>query len=225
MFVGHASGNLDYFRHNYREQHDLYRGTRELHRAGEYSTDIFAEAAVDFIQRASRASRPWFCYLPFNAPHFPSAGNRRPGEANIWQAPDWAFQVYGRSPDEAHPANRYAAVVTALDRALGRVLDAVEQAGVAENTFVFFMSDNGAFRLGRTGLDMGSNAPLRHGGVTCWKAAFAWRRSHDGRGRLHPGRRSRNPSGRPIYLSPVSGWQTPGYPKAWSSTDATRYRC
>ncbi len=171
-FIGHASGNMDYYRHNYREKHDLYAGTEELHREGEYATDIFADAAIDFIQRRTEAGQPWFCYLPFNAPHFPSRSNKRAGEPNAWQAPDWAFESYGLSPEETDPKKRYNAVVTALDRAIGRVLDALDASGAAESTFVFFMADNGAFRLGREGLDVGSNAPLRHGGVTCWEGGL-----------------------------------------------------
>jgi len=171
-FIGNASGNIDYYRHNYREKHDLYQGTEVLHREGEYSTDIFADAAIDFIRRKSEAGQPWFCYVPFNAPHFPSPGNRKPGEPNIWQAPDWAFEAYGLSPDEADPKKRYDAVVTALDAGVGRVLNALDEVGVTENTFVFFMSDNGAFRLGREGLDVGSNEPLRSGGVTCWEGGL-----------------------------------------------------
>ncbi len=76
------------------------------------------------------------------------------------------------SPDEPDPERRYAAVVTAVDGAIGRVFGALNQAGVENETFVFFMSDNGAFRLGREGLDVGSNAPLRHGGVTCWEGGL-----------------------------------------------------
>ena len=177
-FIGHASGNLDYYFHNYREKHDLYRGTEELHREGEYATDIFADAAIDFIRSKSKATTPWFCYLPFNSPHFPTAANKTRGEPNIWQAPDWAFQARGYSPTESAPARRYESVVYSLDVAIGRVLLALDQSGTADNTFVFFMSDNGAFRLNRQGLDIGSNDPLRHGGVTCWEgglrvAAFA----------------------------------------------------
>jgi arylsulfatase A-like enzyme len=171
-FIGHASGNLDYFHHNYRERHDLYDGTEELHREGEYSTDIFAEAAIDFIVRNSRAKTPWFCYLAFNAPHFPSVRNKRPGQPNIWQAPASAFEECRIPPEERDPKKRYDVVVFALDRALGHVLDQLERSGVAENTFVFFMSDNGAFRLGREGLDIGSNFPLRSGGVTCWEGGL-----------------------------------------------------
>jgi arylsulfatase A-like enzyme len=171
-FIGHASGNIDYYGHTYNGKHDLFKGTEEYHADGQYSTDLFANAAIDFIQRTSKDKKPWFCYLPFNAPHFPNAKNKRPGQPNIWQAPDWAFETYGWSPDESHPEKRYAAVVTAVDGAIGRVLEALEQAGVENNTFVFFMSDNGAFRLGREGLDVGSNAPLRHGGVTCWEGGI-----------------------------------------------------
>jgi len=171
-FIGHASGNMHYYRHNYRERHDLYEGMEELHREGEYATDLFADAAIDFVRRKSQEGRPWFCYLPFNAPHFPSRANKQPDEPNIWLAPDWAFEAYGLSPEESDPRKRYGAVVTALDRAIGRVLDALDASGAGDNTFVFFMSDNGAFRLDRTGLDVGSNASLRHGGVTCWEGGL-----------------------------------------------------
>lgn len=171
-FIGHASGNMDYYRHNYRERHDLYHGVNELRREGEYATDIFAAAAIDFINRHSNEHDPWFCYVPFNAPHFPTAGNKRAGEPNIWQAPDWAFKETGLSSDETDPRKRYEAVVFALDRAIGRVLDSLDAAGQTDNTFVFFMSDNGAFRLSRRGLDVGINDPLRSGGVTCWEGGL-----------------------------------------------------
>ena len=172
-FVGHASGNLDYFHHHYREVHDLYRGTEKLNLEGQYTTDIFADAAIDFIDRSSQnKDRPWFVYLPFNAPHFPSEGNKKPNQPNEYQAPDWAFEGIGLPPDEADPGKRYAAVIFALDHAIGRVLDQLEDSGVADNTFVFFMSDNGAFLLNRKGLDVGSNDPLRGGGITCWEGGL-----------------------------------------------------
>jgi arylsulfatase A-like enzyme len=171
-FIGHASGNIDYYRHNYRQMHDLYDGIDELHREGEYATDIFADACIDFIQRKTAAKQPWFAYVPFNAPHFPNSGNKRRGEPVVWQAPDWAFQRYGWTPEERDPHRRFCAVVTALDRAIGRLLAALRSSGAAENTFVFWMSDNGAFKLGRKGLDVGSNHPLRGGGITCWEGGL-----------------------------------------------------
>lgn len=75
-------------------------------------------------------------------------------------------------PTEGDPAMRYRAVVFALDAAIGRVLKTLDEMEVSEQTFVFLMSDNGAFRLGREGLDVGSNEPLRAGGVTCWEGGI-----------------------------------------------------
>jgi arylsulfatase A len=186
-FIGHASGNIDHYSHIYGGKHDLFEGTEELHRDGEYATELFADAAIDFISRKSKTGKPWFCYLPFNAPHFPSPKNKKPGQKNEWQAPDWAFQEYGLSPKEADPLKRYGAVVTALDRGIGRVLDALEKSGQADNTFLFFMSDNGGFRLGRKGLDIGSNEPLRHGGVTCWEGGIRVAAMARWPGRIKPG--------------------------------------
>ncbi len=171
-FFGFASGNINYYTHNYNGKPDLYEGIEPVVRTGDYATDLFADAAIDFIGRKSEEGVPWFCYLPFNAPHFPNPRNRPEGEPNAWQAPDRAFEAVGLSPDEADPAKRYRAVVWALDEAIGRVLAALDKAGAAERTFVFFYSDNGAFLLNREGLDVGNNDPLRSGGVTCWEGGL-----------------------------------------------------
>jgi len=177
-FLGHASGNIDYYHHVYNGKHDLFHNTEEVDRDGEYSTDLFANAAIKFMQIHSKAKKPWFVYLPFNSPHFPNKANKAPGQVMNWQAPDWAFKEYGLSQDEEDPEKRYRAVVTALDRAIGRVFKALDDLEVTDNTFVFLYSDNGTFMLNRKGLDISTNAPLRSGGVTCWEgglrvAAFA----------------------------------------------------
>ncbi|MGI9474133.1 MAG: sulfatase-like hydrolase/transferase [Rubripirellula sp.] len=170
-FLGHASGNMDYYHHLYNGKHDLFRGTESHQADGEYSTDLFADAAIEFMKSKSESGTPWFCYLPFNAPHFPNAKNKRPGQPNQWQAPDSAFDAYPFTASETDPHSRYMAVVTAVDTAIGRVLDAVDELG-PEKTFVFWFSDNGAFDLKRKGIDVGSNYPLRSGGVTCWEGGI-----------------------------------------------------
>lgn len=171
-FLGHASGNIDYYHHRYNGKRDLFAGTEPIVRDGEYATDLFADAAIDFIRRKSGEEAPWFCYLPFNAPHFPNKRNKLPGQSSEWQAPDWAFEALGLAHDEEDPKRRYDAVVYALDRAIGRVLEALEDCGQENKTFVFFFSDNGGFRLNREGLDVGINDPLRSGGVTCWEGGI-----------------------------------------------------
>ena len=171
QFFGHASGNIDYYTHNYNRKHDLYRGIKEAHVQG-YSTDLFADATIDFIRRHTERSQPWFAYLPFNAPHFPNARNKAEGEPNIWQAPVEAFAKYGVDPETGDEKQRYRAVVTAMDTAIGRVLDTLDELAIADRTFVFFYSDNGAFMLKQRGLEVASNAPLRDGGVTCWEGGL-----------------------------------------------------
>jgi arylsulfatase A len=176
-FIGNASGNIDYYTYSYQGKHDLHRGTAE-YRTDKYATDLYADATIDFIRR--HASAPFFAYLPFNAPHFPSAGNVPKGEPLVWQAPAEAFRLYGLAPDEPDPKKRYHAVVSAMDAALGRVLRTLDEAGLRERTLVIFYSDNGAFMLPGRGLEVASNAPFRGGGVTLWEgglrvpAVFRW---------------------------------------------------
>ncbi len=168
-FFGHASGNIDYYTHVYAGRHDMYRGTEPAHVEG-YSTDLFADAACDYIRR--NAGRPFFVYLPFNAPHFPSARNKKPGQPNIWQAPREAFEQYGYPSDTRDEKKRYHAVVTAMDAGVGRVLDQVDASGLRDKTVVIFYSDNGAFMLENRGLEVASNRPLRDGGVTLWEGGI-----------------------------------------------------
>lgn len=170
-FLGHASGNIDYYTHNYNQKHDMYRGIEPVHLNG-YSTDLFADAAIEFIREASTSNQPWFTYLPFNAPHFPNPKNKVDGQPAIWQAPAPAFSAYDFGADTKNPQQRYWAVITALDTAIGRVLKLLEELSITDNTFVVFFSDNGAFMLKNRGLEVASNAPLRDGGVTCWEGGL-----------------------------------------------------
>ncbi len=177
-FLGHQSGNLGYYSHLYHGQNDMRRGTAAVDLRGQYSTDVFADAASDFIHR--HAGQPWFVYLPFNATHYVSAQNVAPGEKVEWQAPAAALARYGCKPDEPAPRKRFLAVLTALDDAIGRVLATIEREHLRERTLVMFISDNGAFMLPARGLEVQSNAPLRDGGVTTYEggvrvpALFRW---------------------------------------------------
>ena len=168
-FVGNVSGNIDYYTYSYQGKHDLHRGT-EPYQSNTYSTDLYADSAIDFITR--HRARPFFVYLPFNAPHFPGEQNTAPGQAAVWQAPDAAFAACGLRPDEPDPKKRYQVVISAMDAALGRVLRTLDELGLRENTIVLFYSDNGAFMLPGRGLEVASNAPFRDGGVTLWEGGI-----------------------------------------------------
>jgi arylsulfatase A-like enzyme len=177
-FLGHASGNIHYYKHLYAGQNDLRKGTEPLNRRGEYSTDLFADAAIDFINR--HREQTWFAYVPFNAAHFVSKTNVDPEEKIEWQVPAKFLALYGCPPDEPDHRKRFAAVMTALDDAIGRVLRAVDETGARERTLVMCISDNGAFMLPGRGLEEQSNGPLREGGVTTYEggvrvpAIFRW---------------------------------------------------
>jgi arylsulfatase A-like enzyme len=112
-----------------------------------YLTEEFAARGVEFIER--NAARPFFLYLPFTAPHDPLQATQR---------------YYDRFPDIADESLRiYSAMVSALDDGVGRVLDALERAGVADDTLVIFLSDNGcaAYYPGLCACE-----PLRSGKLT-----------------------------------------------------------
>ncbi len=168
-FLGIRSGNADYYTHVYAGEHDLYRGVEPAHVSG-YSTDLFAEAACEFMRR--RRDGPFFVYLPFSAVHYPRARNKRPGEPNIWQAPPRFFFRYGYAPDTTDQKKRYRAAVTALDAGVGRALEQLDALDLASATLVIFYSDNGAFMSPGNGLEVATNAPLSGGGNTLWEGGI-----------------------------------------------------
>ena len=168
-FFGHASGNIDYDHHLYNGRLDTYRGTENVRVEG-YSTDLFADAAIDFIR--THAAQPWFVYLPFNAAHMPNPRNTPPGGKTHWQVPEQYLTRYGWPPDEPAPRRRYAAVLTALDDAIGRVLKTVAELHLDENTLVFLISDNGGGFDERTGGHVSSNGPLRGGITMCYEGGI-----------------------------------------------------
>lgn len=88
-----------------------------------YTTDSYAERAVDWLDRSK--GKPWFLYLPFNAQRAPQ-------------------KYLDRFPKIDDPNRKlFAAMMSAMDDAIGRVLAKVRGLGQEENTIVFFISDNG----------------------------------------------------------------------------------
>ncbi len=113
-----------------------------------YMTDYLAREAARSI--TANAGRPFFLYLAFNAPHTPLQALRSDYEA--------------LAGIEDHTLRTYAAMIRALDRGVGTVLDALRTHGLEENTLVLFTSDNGGADY--VGLE-DINAPFRG-----WKMTF-----------------------------------------------------
>lgn len=113
-----------------------------------YVTDVLADRTVDFIER--NREHPFFAFLSFTAPHNPLDAPRR---------------IYERMDHiEDHKTRVYYAMVESVDEGVGRVLEALERNGLAENTIVIFSSDNGGAWYTRIPLH---NLPYRG-----WKNTF-----------------------------------------------------
>jgi arylsulfatase A-like enzyme len=166
-FIGCISGNCDYYTHVYNGRLDMHVGT-EPERIEGYSTEIFADAAVDFIRRS--AGSPFFLFVPFNAAHTPNRKNKAVDQPYLWQAPPEFFEAYGYSPSTTVTEEGYRAVMTALDAGVGRVLQQLDDSELAERTLVMLASDNGAWVGPRKPeLEVSSNAPFRDGRTSVYE--------------------------------------------------------
>lgn len=92
-----------------------------------HNTDISTDDAVAFIRR--NKDNPFFLYLAYDAPHEPYIID----ETTWYDDETWDMNT-----------KRYASLITHMDRAIGRVLNALDSLGLRENTLVIFASDNGA---------------------------------------------------------------------------------
>ena len=127
-----------------------------------YANDLFTDRAVDFLER--KKDGPFFLYLPYIATHF-----------HIQAPPDEIELHKGKFPevDPAVPLRAtYAAMVTRLDKNVGRVLKTLERLGLDRDTIVVFTSDHGAtFESGNKGVSNfhDSNHPFRGQKRTLWE--------------------------------------------------------
>ena len=127
---GPLIGEIDYFTHRQHGVLDWYRDNKPLDEKG-YSTTLIGNEAVRLVT-AHDPAVPLYLYLAFNAPHSP------------YQAPQEDIDQYRNIAD---PTRRtYAAMVTAMDAQIGRVLQALEKKGMRGNTLIIFQSDNGGTR-------------------------------------------------------------------------------
>lgn len=138
-FFGFLGGAHDYF-----QSQGLSRGTEP---AGEqsYLTDAFGREAVAFIER--HQGKPWFLYLAFNAVHTPM------------QADDARLAKFTGISDKAR--RTYAAMMLAMDDAIGSVRRKLSETGQEQNTLVAFISDNGGPTMPGVTVNGSVNSPLR----------------------------------------------------------------
>ena len=148
--------------------------------AKKFSSELFSDAATDFL-RSYKQDKPFFVYVSYTAPHDPRMAPKKyqdmydptkiplpknfmpehPFDNGEMEIRDEKLAPWPRTPDiiRRHIADYYA-MITHLDAQIGRVLDALEETGRAENTIIVFAGDNG-LALGRHGL-MGKQNLYEH---------------------------------------------------------------
>jgi arylsulfatase len=153
-----------------------------------YAQDRFTEEAIKFL-REHRDS-PFFLYLPFIIPHLsiqvPEASLAQ-YEGKIPEAPYEHRSAYAR---HRSPRAGYAAMISHMDRAIGRIVDLIEELGISDKTLVLFTSDNGPTfeRLGGADSDFfGSSGPLRGRKGTVYEGGIRVPLIARWRGRVPPG--------------------------------------
>ena len=145
-FFGSLLGGTDYASHvNSSGEPDLFRDDQPVSASG-YFTDVLTDEAVAYIERARP---PFFLSLQYTAPHWPY---QKRGDPPL---PPGANLFEGGSME------KYAAMVTAMDEGVGRVVDALEARDLRASTLLVFTSDNGGEQFLPMAVDFSDMGGLR----------------------------------------------------------------
>lgn len=177
-FFGILGGGADHFTHtDWYGEADLWQGEEPAPTEG-YLDDLFTERAVAYLRKQARSNTPFFLNLCFHTPHWPfevpdpALGPNNGHTGRI--IPDkWYGLAYPVTED--HPLGLggfdqgsrgiYTDMVQRLDRNIGKVLAALEAAGLSHNTVVIFNSDNGGERFSDVWPFIGAKGHLYEGGI------------------------------------------------------------
>lgn len=126
-----------------------------------HGTDIFLTEALTregcrFMEQSLAEKRPFFLYMSHYAVHAPFTADKR-------------FYAHYAEKGLSEKEAQYASLIEGMDKSLGDLMDWVEQAGVADNTIILFISDNGGYSVGRGGEAAQRNYPLRGGKGSCFE--------------------------------------------------------
>ena len=139
---------------------------------GTHSAEVYATAAVEFLEKQADSKDPFFAYVSFQTPHDPRQSPKpfmdmykpediplpvsfqpeHPFDNGMLRIRDEGLERFPRKPGriQKHIADYYA-MVSHTDAQVGRILDALEKTGKMDNTIIVFSSDNG-LAVGRHGL-------------------------------------------------------------------------
>jgi len=123
-----------------------------------YMTDLIGDRAVAAVTDYARSPAPFFLSVHFNAPHWP-------WEAVDDQAESERLRTRSLQHYDGGSQKTYRSMIERMDMQVGRVLHALDQAGVADNTIIVFTSDNGGERFSNTWPFTGRKTELLEGGL------------------------------------------------------------
>lgn len=160
-FHGHYNGALDYFTHKREQERDWHIDYEPSDEQG-YTTDLIGAAAAKFIAQHAADEHPFFCYVPFNAPHSPL-------QAKPEDLANYAHLAKQHGPQR----QQLAGMIAAMDDAVGEILGAIDDSGIARQTLVLFFSDNGGAGTGDNSPWRGNKGSVFEGGTRV-AAAVRW---------------------------------------------------
>ena len=132
-----------------------------------YSHDVIAKGALDFIRK--HQTGPFFLYVPFTIPHAEVLVPEDSLAEYRGRWPETPFAGQGSYAAQPEPRAARAAMITRMDRDVGRILDLLDELKLSENTLVMFSSDNGPITAGgQDPLFFDSNGPFRDLKFTLW---------------------------------------------------------
>lgn len=155
-FSGFLAGCVDYYSHifywgmadgNTNPTHDLWENNDEVYDNGSYMTERITDKSIDFIRR--HKDEPFMLYVAYNAPHYPM------------HAPEKYMQRFAHLPWDRQVM---AAMISAVDDGVGEIKNELIRQGIADNTIIYFQSDNGPSRESRNWLD--GRSDLYYGGTS-----------------------------------------------------------
>jgi len=127
----------------------LMDGNQRVPTSG-YISDVLTDRAIQFISK--QREKPFFCYVPFNAPHGP------------FQVPDKYFERFAGSGLDDKTAAVYA-MCENLDDNIGRLISVMDSLGLRENTIIVFLTDNGPNGRRYNGGMKGIKGQVDEGGI------------------------------------------------------------
>jgi arylsulfatase A-like enzyme len=170
VFLGGAAGSHVNVPLNYRKGANLV----SYQVPGVQASVLFADATIDYLKTQKDAKQPFFCYVPFTAPHSPHTPpeefasmydpktlslppNHPAADGQTGTTP----QSRGRNRDPKTSLAAYYGMVSHLDQQIGRILDAIDTYGHRDDTIILFATDHG-YSLGSHG-ERGKANGYEHG--------------------------------------------------------------